>query len=126
MYTGHDGPNVPYLNVNAFALPPLGSFGNLGWNSIVSPTSWGLDLALSRQFPITERQRIEFRADAFNITNSFVTQVSGAQQTGIGTAQPASPAVPTYDSITAGSNFAVNNAFAAPTRKIQFALKYTF
>ena len=127
VYTGHDGPNVPYLNINAFALPAFGTFGNLGWNSIVSPTSWGLDLAVSRQFPITERQKIEFRADAFNITNSFVTQVSGAQQTGgIGTSQPGNPAVPTYDGITSGSNFAVNNAYAAPTRKIQFALKYTF
>lgn len=93
----------------------------------MSPTYWDMDLALSRQFNITERQKIELRADAFNITNSFVTQVTGAQQTGgIGTSAPGSPAVPTYASITAGSTFAVNNAYAQPTRKIQFALKYIF
>jgi hypothetical protein len=128
VYTGNDGPGVPYLNLSAFALPPLGQVGNLGWNSIVSPTYWDLDLALSRQFRITERQKLELRADAFNITNSFVTFVGGAQAVGpsISTAMPGSPAVPAYDSITSGSLFSLNNAYAQPTRKIQFALKYIF
>jgi Carboxypeptidase regulatory-like domain len=127
VYTGHSGPSVPYLNLNAFALPPTGApFGNLGWNAIVSPTYWDMDLAVSRQFALTERQKLELRADAFNITNSFVTQVSGAQQSGIGTGSPGTPTSPAYDTINSGGLFGLNNGFAQPTRKIQFALKYIF
>ncbi len=128
VYTGNSGPNQAYLNINAFTPAPLGSFGNLGWNSIVTPTYWDIDLALSRRFPITERQSLELRADAFNLTNSFVTLQGGFMTPGanLSTAQPGSPAVPAYDSLTGGALFGFNNQYAAATRKIQFALIYRF
>ena len=51
-YTGNSGPGDQYLkplNVG-FAPQALGTNGNLGWNSIVSPTYWDIDLAVSREF----------------------------------------------------------------------------
>jgi hypothetical protein len=118
VYTGDSGPNSKYLNLSAFALQPFGTVGNLGWNSIVGPTYWDIDMALSREFRLTERQSLQLRADAFNLTNSYVSMPPG-------TATPTSAAVPAFESLASSSQFGLLNA-AQPTRKMQFALKYTF
>ena len=60
-----------YLNPAAFALPDLGTLGNVGSYSVAGPGTWQFDLALSRTLKIRESQNIEFRAEAFNVTNSF-------------------------------------------------------
>ena len=58
---------------------PAGQYtGNLGWNSIVGPSYWDLDMSLSREFRIKEGQGLELRADAFNLTNSFVPAMAGS------------------------------------------------
>ena len=117
VYTGSDGPGSQYLNPAAFAPAPLGSVGNLGWNSIVGQTYWALNLALSRQFHVTERQALEVRADAFQITNSFVAAPPN-------TASPGNAAVPTFVNLN-NSQFG-QTLGAQATRKIQFALRYIF
>src|SRR5262245_2537829 len=98
-------PNTNYLNPAAFALPPLGTLGNVGRNSIQGPASWAFDVALSRAFNVREAQKVEFRAEAFNLTNSF---------------RPMNPA----------TNFSQNTfgqiRAAQDSRILQFALKYVF
>ena len=59
-----------YLNPAAFALPTLGTLGNMAANSIRGPGTWQFDAALSRTFLIKESQKVEFRMEAFNLTNS--------------------------------------------------------
>src|SRR5204863_7693365 len=67
----HD-PNLPggrRVNPAAFAVPPSGQNGNFPRNSLRGFSYWQLDLALRRQFNLTERVGLQFRAEAFNVLN---------------------------------------------------------
>jgi hypothetical protein len=104
-----------YLNPKAFALPALGSLGNMRPYSIAGPGTWQLDVALSRVFKIRESQKIEARAEAYNLTNSFRPGVVGVAAAGVGAP------VTTFNA----GNFGQINASLDP-RIMQFALKYIF
>src|SRR6202042_716246 len=62
---------LQFLNPAAFATPALGTYGNVGVYSLHGPSFWELDTALMRMFRIHENQTMEFRWEAFNITNSM-------------------------------------------------------
>ena len=89
-----------YLNPAAFTQPALGTFGNSQRNSLLGPGFWGLDLALSRVFQVRENQRLEFRAEGFNVTNSTRFKAT----------------LNTFGLITSSED----------ARVMQFALKYVF
>ncbi|MEQ1885445.1 MAG: carboxypeptidase regulatory-like domain-containing protein [Bryobacteraceae bacterium] len=112
------GPGSGYLsrwlNPAAFAVPALGTLGNYRRNSVVGPGLWNFDLALSREFRITERQRIELRGEAFNITNSYRPNVNAGGAGG------------TAMNLTAGNALFGQIRNAQDPRIIQLALKYQF
>jgi hypothetical protein len=58
-----------WFNPAAFASPAAFSFGNVGRNSIYGPGLQTLDVALHREFGITERTKFQFRAEFFNALN---------------------------------------------------------
>jgi hypothetical protein len=60
------------ININAFADPPPGTFGTMGRNSLHADWGRNLDLSLFRTFPVKGTMRFEFRAEAFNVTNTPV------------------------------------------------------
>ena len=103
------GDNTPkkYLNASAFAQPALGTTGNLGIGSITGPGTWQFDLAISRTFQVREIQRLEFRGEAFNVTNSFHMDTSKLVTT-----------------LNSGNFGQVTGAL--DPRILQFALKYLF
>jgi Carboxypeptidase regulatory-like domain len=60
-----------WINPAAFAQPAFGTLGDLGRSNVQGPGFWEIDMSLTRAFRIREQMRVEFRVDAFNITNSF-------------------------------------------------------
>jgi hypothetical protein len=68
-----------YFNPAAFAVPgtvtnaqgvPVQNFGNAGRSVLRAPGSKNLDASLFKDFRLAERKRLEFRAEAFNLTNT--------------------------------------------------------
>jgi hypothetical protein len=60
-----------------FALPACGQIGNVGFNSYRGPHAFYDDMALSKNFGITERIKAQFRFDAYNVFNHPVLGVPG-------------------------------------------------
>ena len=60
-----------YLNPAAFSLPAIGTLGTVGSYSVRGPGLWQFDMSVSRTIQFRESQKMEFRAEAFNVTNSF-------------------------------------------------------
>jgi hypothetical protein len=48
----------------------VGEFGNSGRNTLRGPHTNVFDFALMRDFPITERARLQARWEMFNVTNT--------------------------------------------------------
>jgi len=61
-----------WFNTAAFSVPAAFTFGNMGRNNLRSDWTKNVDLSLFRIFPIRERFRLEFRAEAFNALNTPV------------------------------------------------------
>jgi hypothetical protein len=58
-----------YFDPAAFALPPVGAYGNAGRNLLIGPGSWNLDFALFKRFAIRENVNLNFRWEMFNALN---------------------------------------------------------
>lgn len=66
---GSQYPGGREINPNAFAPAPSGQAGDAPRNFARGFGAWQMDLAVRREFPIHERLRLQFRAEAFNIFN---------------------------------------------------------
>jgi len=80
-------PGGRRVNFNAFMIPTAaeiaaGNFGNAPRNFLRGFPAWQMDLAVRREFPIHERLKLQFRAEAFNIFNH---PIFGAIQTSLST-----------------------------------------
>jgi len=58
-----------WFNPAAFTTPAAFTFGNVGRNTVYGPGRQTLDLALQREFSITEQVKFQVRAEAFNALN---------------------------------------------------------
>ncbi len=58
-----------WFNPTAYGLPPSGSFGDAGRDSLPGPPYKELDLSLAKITPFGERKSFEFRAEFFNLGN---------------------------------------------------------
>lgn len=102
-----DNPTVErWFDLSAFALPTQFAYGNSGANILREDRFKSLDFSIFKNFRITEGSKLQFRAEAFNLTN---TPSFNAPNT-------------TVDAAAGGR---VTSTFSAP-RQIQFALKYNF
>jgi hypothetical protein len=67
---GGIGAAHPYFSQASFAGVSEPRFGNSGFNLLRGPGIVNLDLGLFREFSVTERFKLQFRAEAFNFTNT--------------------------------------------------------
>jgi len=105
-----------WVNPAAFSYPATGTYGNVGVGTLVGPGYFGINLGLFRDFPIRERQKIEIRAEAFNLENRINLGSPVATLTSS-----------TFGQINAEP--AGNGTVAAPgygPRVMQFSIKYMF
>ena len=59
-----------WFNVANFAVPATYTLGDSGRDNLLGPPFNNADLSLGKNFSITENKRLEFRCDAFNLTNT--------------------------------------------------------
>ena len=104
-----------YLNPAAFTQPAPGTYSPLGANNVLAPGLVQIDMGLSRNFQVRERQTVQFRAEAFNISNHVNPAVSDPNSATVSTAFFARNS-PTFGRFLA----------AYDPRILQFALKYVF
>ena len=58
-----------WFNPNAFSLPTPGTYGNLGRGVLTGPGLANVDFSVFKSFPVTEKARLQFRAEFFNVLN---------------------------------------------------------
>ncbi len=112
----HSTPCVAgtFFNTCAFADPSPGSFGNVGRNTMQGPGYQVWDFSLFKNFQISERMKLEFRSEFFNVFNHPNLQFAkSGPQNSINTTTFGTPA---FGFLTA----------ARDPRQIQFALKLAF
>jgi hypothetical protein len=115
-------PNLPddqrsverWFNTSAFVVQPVGALGTAGRNILEGPGTNLVDFSLLKNIPLSERQRLQFRSEFFNLFNhpnfDFPERFCG------GTVAGAPCAAATFGRVTA----------ARDPRILQFALKYLF
>ena len=112
-------PCLQWITSKAFSAPAPGSYGNLGLFNMRGPGVFQFDIAVTRMFAITERTRIEFRGEAFNLPNHLNPAVPGA-----------TPGTVTTNSGNFGQILSdisgTSGLSAGDPRIIQFALKFVF
>ncbi len=64
------GEKHSWLDKSAFTETVTGTFGSSGIGVIRGPGRKSTDLSLQKQFRVTENKRLEFRVEAFNLTNT--------------------------------------------------------
>ena len=95
-----------WFNTGAFSQPAQWTIGNAGRGLVWGPGLRALDFTFSKYFNFTERIRLQFRGEAYNLTNSpYFAQPNVTNGAG------------TFGRITNVSNSA---------RQVQFALKLAF
>lgn len=106
-----DNPTLQeWFNTDAFARPGTFDFGDSSRTipNVMSDGLFNIDVSLFKDFPITENVLLQFRAEAFNLTNT--------------------PTFNTPNTNVASGSFGrvTSSAFLPPPREIQLALRLEF
>jgi hypothetical protein len=97
-----------WFNVGAFQDAQNYTFGNSGYNILIGPGLWNLDLGIRKVFSVTERQKMEVRGEFYNALNhpNF--------------------ALPNADIDAGPGASGTITSLATPMRIVQLAVKYRF
>jgi hypothetical protein len=107
-----------WFNPCAFVAAPTGELGDAPRAPVSGPNYINTDFSLIKHIAVTERTRLDFRAEFFNLWNHPHLYL------------PGSPGVSNMQDISAPGSFGIANAtvnnLAGDSRVIQFALKLLF
>jgi hypothetical protein len=105
------GHQSQWFNPNAFALPAFGTYGNLGRGVFSGPGLTEVDVSLFKNTAVSERVKLQFRAEFFNVLN----------HTNLGTPNPT-----VFSGAAYNASAGLITALATTPRQIQFGLKLIF
>jgi hypothetical protein len=113
-HLGGIGADNPFYDPSSFKPVTEVRFGTVGRNPVRGPATYNLDLSLFRRFPIKERINLEFRIEAFNVTNTphFAQPNGNVNSTGFMT-------ITATDGLLAGGG-------ASDQRQVRFGLRLGF
>jgi hypothetical protein len=105
----NSGPNTlaEFFNTSCFVAPPAGELGSANRSPLSGPNFINTDFSVIKHFPVTEKIKIEFRAEMFNLFNH------------------AQFALPNSD-IGSPATFGTINSTVGNPRLFQFGLKLAF
>ncbi len=112
-----------YFNPAAFSAPAAGYVGNAGRDSLVGPGFADWDFSLLKSTQITERTRLQFRAEFFNILNHTNLQLPNEV---VYSAGPTQGTTANQNTVAALGSPGVISATANTSRQIQLGLKLLF
>ena len=127
----HSWPTSSY-NINAFAIEPTydgtpgDTIGTVGRNALRGPAYFQFDLSGMKNFAITERVTMQFRADIFNIFNhpNFTSPDGGiCTAVGLGTCAPNANFGRVGQTIADANGTQIGGGTA---RQTQFSLRFSF
>jgi hypothetical protein len=105
------GTTDHWFDPNAFRLPTQGTFGNVSRGSLRGPYLRNVDTSLFKNIRISERWKLQFRTEVFNLFNhpnfAYPTEI-------------------VFSGNSISSSAGSLNNMATPSRQIQFALKLLF
>jgi len=100
-----------WYDPNAFARPAPGTFGNVSRGSLIGPGLFTLDTSLFKDFRLSEKRTLQFRAEAFNALNR---------------ANFAIPSPVVFSGANIAASAGVVTSTATSSRQLQMALKLLF
>jgi hypothetical protein len=116
-YLAND-PNARYIRGG------LGSLPNVGRNTLLTRPINDVDMTVAKRFSITERYKVEFQANAFNLFNhpqfvpGYLNDIGSIGYTGTGVSNYLTPGNSAFNS--------PEQTFASNARTLQLGLKVSF
>ena len=118
-----------WFNPAAFVLPAAGTYGNAGRDILRGPGLGEFDMSLFKNIAVTERVKVQFRAEFFNILNhpnfglpTTGTFTSAGAPAGLGVPAGA-PALSGASTTPVSPSAGLINITSTTQREIQFGLK---
>jgi len=105
---GNVGDDGTFFDITAFAPVTEARFGSVGRNTMRGPGAVNLDFSLFRTFKLTERFGLQFRAEAFNLSNTPHFDVDS------------------IDTDVSGSSFGTLTGVLNDSRQFRFGLRLSF
>jgi hypothetical protein len=114
------GQGTQWFKPSCFALPAVGTLGNVGRNSLNGPRLFDVDMALLKETKLSEQFNLQFRVEAFNLFNEAnLAMVGKPGNLAVFSQGPNGTGIP-------NPNAGQMSVTATSSRQMQFAIRLLF